>query len=483
MSGLPQKGLPRERLFERLESFREHDVDWRAGRTFAHVYDAGREAEEVGKEAYMRFLTENALDPTAFPSAQRLESEIIDIAVRHLHGGDRSTGNFTSGGTESIMLAVKAAREHARSTRPEIENPEIVLPVTGHAAFHKASLYLGLKVVTVDVDAQTFRADVEAMRRAVTPNTILMVGSSPSWAHGVIDPIAELAAVADEAGVLFHVDGCVGGFLLPYFRRLGAPVPEFDFRVPGVTSISMDLHKYAFAPKGASLVMYRDKSLRRHQIFGCAEWPGYTVVNPTVQSSKSEGPLAGAWAVLNFLGDDGYLEMARRLLDGARRLTAGIGRIDGLELLGRPDFSVAAAKSDGVNVFQIADEMKARGWEMQPQFAFGNSPPNIHFLLTPVNAGNVDAMLADLEEAVEAARRNKSEDLGAAVGDLVAGLDAGKLDEASFGQLLSVAGIDGVRLPERMAEVNEMLNALPAELRGELVVEFLNELFMPPRES
>ncbi len=483
MTKLPSTGLRKEVLFDRLESFREHDVKWRNGRTFAHVYDAGREAEDIGKEAYVRFLGENALDPTAFPSAHRLEAEIIGIAASHLGGNERTTGNFTSGGTESIMLAVKAARDHARRERPAIVRPEIVLPTTGHAAFRKAAHYLGMEVVAVDVDPRTFKADAQGMKRAVTPSTVLLVGSAPSWAHGAMDPIREIGELALETGVLFHVDACVGGFLLPYFRRLGVPVPEFDFRVPGVTSMSMDLHKYAFAPKGASMVMYRDKALRRHQIFGCAEWPGYTVVNPTVQSSKSAGPLAAAWAVMNSLGDEGYLELARRTLAGARHLIAGIESIDGLEVMGEPEFAIAAATSDQVSVFHVADEMKALGWEVQAQLGFGSSRENLHFLVTPMNAQNVGAMLGDLARAVEAARAMKADELRAAVGETVASLDAKSLDEAAFGQLLAAVGIEGVRLPERMAEVNELLNALPREVCRELVIEFFNDLFMPPGDS
>ncbi len=477
---IPRDGLDREELFAKLERFRENDVRWRGGHAFAHVYEAAREAEEVAREAYSSFLNESGLDPTAFPSVQKLESEIIGMAVEHLRGGERATGNFTSGGTESIMLAVKSARDWARAERPEIREPEIVMPVTAHAAFHKSAEYLGMRLVTVEVDPETFRAIPEAIAEAITPNTVLLVASTPSWAHGVIDPIADVGRLAVERGLLFHVDGCIGAFLMPYFRRLGAPVPEVDFSVPGVTSISMDLHKYAFAPKGASLVMYRDKSLRRHQIFACTEWPGYTVVNPTVQSSKSGGPVAAAWAVLNYLGEAGYMELARRMLEGTRKLIAAIESIDALHIVGIPDFSIVAVASDEVSVFHVMDEMKLRGWELQGQLSFGSSPANIHFLITPANADNVDAMISDLGEAVEAARRFPPSELAATVGSMAGELDAGEMDESMFSQLMTMVGIDGARLPERMAEVNELLDAVPRDLCKEIVIEFFNELYMPP---
>ena len=232
---IPQKGIPKEELLAKLETYRADDVDWRSGRTWAYVYDPGKEAEDVIKRAYMMYLTENALDPTAFPSALRLENELVAMARSHLHGDEAVVGNFTSGGTESIMLAVKTARDYARARHPQITAPEIVLPLTAHAAFQKAAHYLGLTPVLVPVDPTSFKADVAATRRALTPNTILLVGSAVSYAHGVVDPIRELGQLALEHDLLLHVDACMGGFLLPYFQRLGAAVPDFDFQVPGVT--------------------------------------------------------------------------------------------------------------------------------------------------------------------------------------------------------------------------------------------------------
>lgn len=474
---IPEKGLGREEIFAKLENYRENDMPWRDGRTWAYIYDPGKEAEEVIKQAYMMYLTENGLDPTVFPSALRLETELVAMAAVHLGGDENVVGNFTSGGTESIICAVKAARDFARAKRPQIKAPEILLPTTGHAAFHKAAHYLDLNVVTVPVDPVSFKADVGAMRQAITPNTILVVGSAVSYAHGVVDPIRELGELALEKDLLFHVDACMGGFLLPYFRRLGAPVPDFDFRVPGVTSMSMDLHKYAFAAKGASTILYRSKDLRKYQIYACSNWTGYTVVNPTVQSTKSAGPLAAAWAVLNFFGDAGYLEIARQVLDATNRIADAIDAMDDLRLLGKPDMNLVAFTSDTISVFHVIDEMKQRGWYIQAQLGFQNSKENIHLSVNPASVKWVDALLADLKECVESAKQLESGALAAQIQDAFGTLEPSALEGDALTGLLGMAGVSGTALPDRMAEINEVLNALPVPMREKLLVEYLNELF------
>ncbi|MBM4037762.1 MAG: ABC transporter permease subunit, partial [Planctomycetes bacterium] len=330
--------------------------------------------------------------------------------------------------------------DYFRAARPGIREPEMVLPLTAHAAFHKAAHYLGVKAAMVPVDPQTFKADADAVERAITPDTILLVASAPCYPYGVIDPVRELGELALRHGLLLHVDACIGGFLLPYFRRLGAPAPDFDFRVPGVTSISMDLHKYAYAAKGASLVLYRSRDLRRHQLFACARWPGYGVLNPTVQSSRTGGALAGAWAALHFIGDNGYLEIARRLLEATRTLVAGIEGIDGLRVLGKPEMSLVAFASEAASVFHIADEMSTRGWYVQVQWAFAGTPENLHLSVTPSSVPHVDALLADLRASVEKAKALKSGDLAAKVrAALAEGGPAGPSAD-TFAQVAALAG-------------------------------------------
>jgi len=477
---IPEKGWSREQVFERLEAYRADDMPWRDGRTWAYIYDPGPEAESVIKDAFASYLTENGLDPTVFPSALRMENEVVAMAARHLNGDAGVVGNFTSGGTESILLAVKAARDHGREKRG-IDAPEMVLPETAHAAFQKAGHYLGVRPVLVPVDPQSFRADPDAVRDAITDRTVLLVGSAISYAHGVVDPIPELGELAAERGLLLHVDGCMGGFLLPYFRRLGDELPDFDFRVPGVTSISMDLHKYAFAAKGASTILYRSKELRKYQMYACSNWTGYTVINPTVQSTKSAGPIAGAWAALHFLGDDGYLEIARKVRDATRRIVEAVDAMADFRVLGRPDMNLLAFASDGVGVFHVVDEMKERGWYVQPQLAFGSSPENIHLSVNPESVRWVEPMLADLEASAEAARTLPSGELAPKIREAFGHLQPEDLDEEVFGGMLRMAGIDGAgELPGRMAEINEVLNALPVPLRERLLVEYLNELFRPP---
>jgi glutamate/tyrosine decarboxylase-like PLP-dependent enzyme len=474
---IPDKGIPSDELFNRLEAFRADDMPWRSGRTWAYIYDPGAEAENVIKRAYTMYLTENGLDPTVFPSALRLETEVIAMAAAHLAGDDQVVGNFTSGGTESIILAVKAARDHAREHKPHIKEPEILLPTTAHASFQKAAHYLCLKPVMVPVDDTTFKADPAAMRAAITPNTVMMVGSAISYAHGVVDPIRDLGKLALEKDLWLHVDGCMGGFLLPYFRRLGVPVADFEFNVDGVTSISMDFHKYAFAAKGASCILFRNKDYRKYAMYACSNWTGYTVINPTVQSTKSAGPIACAWAVLNFFGDEGYLQIARQVLGATQRIVSAIDAMDDLRVLGRPEMNLICFTSDTVNVFHVVDEMKQLGWYVQPQLGYGNSKENIHLSINPASVKWVDAMLADLKSCVEKARAMKGGELASTVRQAFGSVDPSSLNPEMFGQMLGMAGIQGTALPERMAEINEILNALPVPLRERLLVEYLNDLY------
>lgn len=477
---LPPDGRSEADLFAALATYREHDMPWRDGRTWAYVYDAGPDVERVGKRAYLDFLSENALDPTVFPSLMRLENEVVGMACAHLNAPEGAVGSFTTGGTESCMLAMKTARDSARALRG-ITDPEVILPTTAHAAFHKGAEYFGIRKVLVDVDPDTWTADPVAMEAAITPNTVLMVGSAVSYAHGVLDPIEELGAIALKHGVLLHVDACIGGFLLPYFRRLGADLPPFDLSVPGVTSISMDLHKYAFCPKPSSVVLYRDAALRRFQIFSCATWTGYTVVNPTFLSTRSGGPVAASWAVLNFMGDAGYLDLASRIYDGTRTIIEGIRGIDGLELLGEPQMNLVAFASSRISVFVLADRMRARSWYLQPQLGYCGSRPNLHLSIQPQCVKWADDLIADLAE-VTAELLAEATEADSPVGPdpaVLAQLDPSSLDDATLGALLSSVGVQGAQLPDTMAEINHLLDALPPEVTQEVLRSYLNSLYVP----
>ena len=477
---IARTGMTREAVFERLAEFRKNDIKWQEGRTYGYIFDPGKATLEVGKAAYNEFLSENGLDFTVFPSLLRLERELAAFGARHLRGDDQVVGNFTSGGTESIILAVKAARDCFREKRPDIASPEMILPATAHAAFHKAAHYLDVKAVTVSVDPETFRADVETVRGAINARTIMIVGSAPSYAHGVVDPIADLAALAKENDLWMHTDACMGGFLLPYFRRLGEPVPDFDFSVPGVDSISVDLHKYAYTPKGASLVLYRNKALRRHQIFACSGWIGYTIVNNAVQSSKSGGPMAAAWAVINYVGDEGYLEIARKKLAAVKKIAEGIGRIDGLRLLTRPDMCLISFTSDEVNVFHIIDEMNQRGWYIQPSLSFDNSPAHIHLSVSASNVGWEDELLKNLAECVQIARTLPEGELTGLIKGSLEGVDLSAISDKEIMGMMAAAGIKDGSLPSRMADINGVLDAMPAQVREKILTAFVNDMFSQP---
>ncbi|MGB3437547.1 MAG: aminotransferase class V-fold PLP-dependent enzyme [Actinophytocola sp.] len=470
--------MPAEQVLDELRALRAGDLPTHGGHTLAYVYDSGLAGlDDLAARAHALASSANGLDPTAFPSLLRMENDIVATAAALLGGGQATVGSVTSGGTESCMLAVHAAR----SARPEIDRPRIVLASTAHAAFHKAAHYFGVEAVTVPVDPATFRADPAAMADAIDDRTVLVVVSAPSYAHGVLDPVPEIAAAAAERGVRCHVDACIGGWVLPYFRALGEPVPDFDLSVPGVTSLSVDLHKYAYCPKGTSVLLHADAALRRTQFFASAAWPGYTMLNSTMQSTRSGGPLAAAWAVLNHLGDNGYRSLAEQTLSSVRTLRSGIDGIEGLRVQGDPRSTLLSvvADDDTFDVFTVADEMTERGWYLQPQFGFESSPANLHLTVTAANHGSESELLTDLAASVTAARRNGPVSLSEELVAAIAGLDPSQLTPEQFAGLLAMAGMAGAGTPKRMAEINAMLGAAAPGLRERLLVEFLGVLYTP----
>lgn len=404
---LPEHGRPREEVLARMRQMRGDDARWKEGRTWSLVYWAGEEHHALLRDAYTEFMSENGLSPLAFPSLKRFENEVLAMSAAMLHG-DTAAGTLTSGGSESILMAVKAAREWARKERG-IAAPEMVVPLSVHPAFMKAAHYFGVKPVVVGLGAD-YRADVSQVERAIGASTALVVGSAPAYPHGMVDPIPELAALAASRGVLCHVDACLGGFLLPFAEKLGHEVPPFDFRVEGVTSISADLHKYGFAAKGASAVLYRTRELRRHQFFTYAEWPGGMYVSPSMTGTRPGGAIAAAWAALQHLGVDGYLALARGILETSRRLREGIAAVDGLRLLGSPRFSIFAFGSETLDVYALGDAMEARGWKLDRQ----QLPPALHLMVTPAHAGAVEPFLEDLRECAGALARGEPAPEGSA---------------------------------------------------------------------
>ncbi len=475
---IPEKGKSQAEVKAELEAMAGRDAHWRDGKTLGYIYDAGPEVEEIAKWAYMRYLTENALAPTVFPSLMQIENELVAMAAAHLGDVPGVVGNFTSGGTESCMLVVKTARDYSRAMKPQIKEPEAILPVTAHAAFQKGCHYLGVKKVLVPVDPKTFKADPAVIERAITPNTILIVSSAVSYAHGVLDPIEEIARVAERHNLLFHVDGCIGGFLLPYFKRLGAKLGEFDFRISGVTSMSMDFHKYAYCPKGASVVLHRSKDLRRFQLFVTSDWTGYTIINPTIQSAKSGGPMAAAWAVINFLGDDGYMRLADRISKATRAIVAGIREMHGLRLVGEPDSNQVAFTSDDFSCFHLIDEMAARGWGIQPQFGYHGSEANVHISIGQKTFDQAQDFLTALRESVKACADKGFSQIAAKVKAELSTMKPGAFNPAMMGALMRAAGIEDGQLPRKSAELNQILNELPPAVTQFVLTEFMNDRYI-----
>ena len=473
----PAAGQSRDSILSQLDAMKGNDVPWQEGRVFAYVYDAGEEAKQLLKDAFSLYLTENGLDPTSFPSCMQLEKDVIGMAVDLLQGGDDATGTFTSGGTESILLSLKTTRDYYRDVNPEITEPEIVMPTTAHPAFHKACHYFDLKAVLVDVD-DNFCAIPEKMEAAITPNTILMVGSAPSYAHGAIDPITELGAIALRHNLRLHVDCCVGGMYLPFAAQLGYDIPAFDFSVPGVTQISMDFHKWGYAAKGASCILYKDRAIRRYQIFSYANWTGYAVINPGVTSTKSGGPVAACWAILNYMGREGYLRLVDESQKATRKILDAVEAIEGMEVMGDPRVNMIALRATDFDVFPLAEEMRRRGWYIQPQFGYANSSENLHLSVGYHNAKAVDAFVKDLAEVADEVRGAQQGQARFELADELREFIVNSGPEV-MDQLGDILGGNGSELPDSMVEINNILNQLPADSREMLLGEYVNRLYNP----
>ena len=469
-------GAPSEEVLTHLRELQGADLPTHGGRTLAYVYDSGlADADALGREAVAMYAASNGLDPTAFPSLLRMENDLVATAADLLDAPAGAVGVATSGGTESILLAVLAARDAA-----DVTDPSMVIPSSAHAAFHKAAHYLGVRPVVVDVDARTLRADPAAMAAAVDDTTVLVVASAPSYAHGVLDPVAEIAADAAARGVRCHVDACIGGWVLPFIDDL----PPWTFVVDGVTSLSVDLHKYAYTPKGVSLLLHRDARLRRGHLFASAAWPGYTMLNSTMQSTKSGGPLAAAWAVTRRIGLDGYRDLARQAREATLEVARAVRDIDGIDVLVDPDSTLLALVADGsCDVHTVTDEMLARGWFVQPQMSFGGVPATLHLTLSAATAPSVPELVEALRASVDAARDAGPVTVDPGLAALLGGVDPATLDDEAFDGLLAAAGLAGdggsIALPERMAPVNALLDAAPPALREVLLLGVLDRLSRP----
>lgn len=372
---------------------RSADVDWRSGRCFSLVFDGGEDVREVARAAHDLYLSENALNTNAFPSLARMQADVVGIVADLLHGDDATAGFMTSGGTESILVAVKAAKERARIERGVTE-PEMVLARSAHAAFHKAAHDFGVAARVVPV-RDDWRADVDAIEASVNDRTVLVVASAPQYPQGVVDPVPEIAAIAQAVGANCHVDACMGGFVLPFAQRLGVEVAPWDFRVEGVTSISADVHKLGYSPKGASVIVHRTRDLRRYQTFVFDDWLGGLYASPNLLGTRPAGPIAAAWAVLHYLGEEGYLRLTRVTLDATARLLDGIRSIPQLAIVGEPDAHIVcfgAADPGSLDVLVLGDALASKGWFFDRQ----TGPESLHATVSAGNAPMIERLVDDL---------------------------------------------------------------------------------------
>jgi sphinganine-1-phosphate aldolase len=395
---LPSTGTTPDAIFDHLDHLKASDVRWRDGRAFTLVYYGGADVLAVAEEAYRRYASENALNTDAFPSLRTIQADVVAIVGEWLAGGESAAGFMTSGGTESILLAVKAARDRGRAERG-VTAPNVVLPASAHAAFEKGCAYFGVESRRIPVDS-TWRADVEAMAAAVDDNTVLIVGSAPQYPQGVIDPISDLAAIAAERDISCHVDACMGGVTLTYLARLGEVVPPWNFSVPGVTSISVDLHKYGYTAKGASVILYRSKRLRSYQTYVTDNWLGGVYGSSGILGTKGGGSMAAAWAVMNYLGDAGYLRLTAAARSACLHLAGVIEAMPELVVRASPDATLlafGATDESRLDVFAVADALWRRGWYVDRQ----GPPPSLHCTVTQIHAELIDEFVADLRACID----------------------------------------------------------------------------------
>jgi sphinganine-1-phosphate aldolase len=395
---MPEQGREWPDIETEMMARGQGDAQWREGKTAVYVFNAGEDIAAVQKEAYAAYMSENGLGPLAFPSLAQMEKDVIAMGLGLLHGPERSTGAMTSGGTDSITMAIKTARDYARSKGKALGKANIVLPQSAHLAFDKACHLMDVEVRRIPIMTDgTYQADVEAMIAACDESTVMMVGSAPNFPHGIIDPIEALGEAAERKGVWLHVDACVGGYFAPFARMNGVAVPAFDFEVPAVHSMSADLHKYGYAAKGASTVLFRSEELYQHMPFDMNQWSGAPMKTPTLAGTRPGGAISAAWAVMNYLGIEGYKRLQGSVCETRQRVEEGVKRL-GFEVLGDPMLGLVAFRHPDHHAFAIYGEIYRRGWFT----SVTKEPPSLHLMLSPKHSEVIDEYLADLEASVEA---------------------------------------------------------------------------------
>ncbi|SDR32889.1 Glutamate or tyrosine decarboxylase [Rhizobiales bacterium GAS191] len=394
-------GRPRQAVMDELKRQHEGDVDWRGGRAPLYVFSATQEVQALGQAAFNEFFSENALGARrAFPSLMRMEGEVIAMGLDLFHGADAGAGNMTSGGTESIVMAIKAARDFHRKRRGEpLLRGNIVLPLSAHPAFDKGAALMDIEVRRVPL-TDDLVADPALMEQACDADTLMLVGSVPCFSYGTIDPIAELAALASRKGIWLHVDACVGGWMAPFARDIGRKIPAFDFGVAGVMSLSADLHKFGFCPKPASTIFYREATLQACQEFVFDSWPSGRFATQTLVGTRPGGAVAAAWAVLRHLGRDGYRQIAAELMAMRDAYLEALLQIPGMQIRGKPALANIAFGCDDVDMGKVATLMGQRGW--LPGMV--RTPPSLHLMLSLHHAQAREAYVTDVAACIETAR-------------------------------------------------------------------------------
>ncbi|MEO1966929.1 aspartate aminotransferase family protein, partial [Hyphomonas sp.] len=397
---MPEKGRDWAEVRQEMITRGGGDAQWRDGRTAVYVFNAGHDVEQVQQEAYTLYMAENGLGPMAFPSLAQMEKEVIGMGLGLLHGPEGATGAMTSGGTDSITMAMKTARDYARSKGKPREGQNVVLPQSAHLAFDKAAHLMDIEIRRVPLKTDgSYEADPAAMGEAVDAATVMMVGSAPNFPHGIIDPIGALGDVAAKKGVWLHVDACVGGYFAPFARMNGVPVPAFDFEVPAVHSMSADLHKYGYCAKGASTVLFRSEELYNFMPFDMAGWSGAPMKTPTLAGTRPGGAISAAWGVMNTLGVEGYKRLQGQVCATREKIEEGVKRL-GFEIVGNPMLGLMAFYHPDAHAFAVYGEIFRRGWFT----SVTKEPPSLHLMLSPKHADVADAYLADLEASLAAVK-------------------------------------------------------------------------------
>lgn len=394
---IPTEGENPENILAQIDRMQEEDISWKDGRAWSLVYYVNEAHDKLLQAASSKLFSANYLNPLAFKSLQKMEQEVVHMTANMLHGNTQQVGVMTSGGSESILLAMFAYRERAKKLKPKVTQPEVVVPVTVHPAFDKAAAYFSLKIRKAPVDKNRC-VIAAAMEKQINENTILIAASAPSYPNGAMDPIHDISLLAQKYDLPFHVDACVGGFMLPWVEKLGYPIPPWDFRIEGVTSISADVHKFGYGAKGASVLLYKSMDYLRHQFLVTTDFPGGIYISPTLLGTRSGGPIAAAWAGMRHLGESGYLLVAKKLMDGTNVLRKGLEAIPEIKIIGQPCINLVSYTTKGNNpdIFVIADQLEDKGWMAERQ----QFPDCIHLTVLPTNVEVIDLYLADLKQAV-----------------------------------------------------------------------------------